>query len=75
MLPIDCSGVDARTPHDTSVLSAGGSKLLSASGDSTVKVWDFATKELERTLVGHIKDCTGLATCDDVRAAPGTPPA
>jgi platelet-activating factor acetylhydrolase IB subunit alpha len=32
--------------------------LASASGDATIKIWDWDSGELERTLKGHIKPVT-----------------
>ena len=34
------------------------SVLVSASDDSTMKVWDWETGEMERTLKGHMKRIT-----------------
>lgn len=58
-----------RVPH--ACRAADGKKVLSASGDTTLKLWDFVKKELVTTFKGHIKDCTGVATDPNapVRAA------
>jgi WD40 repeat protein len=39
-----------------------GTKVMTASGDSTIKLWDLETKALETTFKGHVKDCTGICT-------------
>ncbi|MEZ6109035.1 MAG: hypothetical protein R3B96_23890 [Pirellulaceae bacterium] len=45
---------DGHTDAVTSLqFSADGTKLLSASFDRTVKLWDLRTGRVERTLVGH----------------------
>lgn len=42
----------------------GGKKLLTGSGDGTVKMWDVETKKLEVTFIGHQADVSGVAICD-----------
>merc|ERR1712096_581765 len=37
----------------SSVVSADGSSILTASADSTAKIWDASTGECKQTLAGH----------------------
>lgn len=39
-------------------------KLLTGSGDGTIKLWDVETKKLEQTFNGHMADVSGVAICD-----------
>jgi WD40 repeat protein len=41
-----------------------GRRVVSASGDSTLKVWDVATGECVATLEGHSNDVRCVVTVD-----------
>ena len=43
--------------------ACAGGKLASASEDKTVKVWDVATGQCERTLHGHTDYVRALVGC------------
>jgi len=47
------------------VPKSNGAKLLSASGDGTIKLWDFSEKAWSHTYKGHTADVTGVCTCED----------
>jgi hypothetical protein len=50
--------------------SPDGTRIASASGDQTVKVWDVATGQEVRTLTGHSSSVQGVAfSLDDSRIA------
>ena len=55
--------------HTGTVFSAGfspdGTKLISASGDKTVRVWDVATGECVQTLQGHTNDVNSAGFSPD----------
>ena len=46
-----------------------GRHAISASSDNTLKVWDWATGELVRTLEGHTDEVNGVAVTPDGRYA------
>lgn len=49
--------------HDgyiSAITFVDNTKILSASGDSKVKLWDISTQEVISTFRGHIADCTGV---------------
>jgi WD40 repeat protein len=50
-------------------ITSDGSYLVSASLDSTLKVWDLATGALLRTLEGHTRALYGVAVMPDGRRA------
>ena len=42
-------------------ISLYGTKIASASGDYTVKLWDFSTGKLLETFLGHLGDVRTVA--------------
>jgi WD40 repeat protein len=47
------------------VISPDGQTLVSASGDTTVKIWDLKTGTLLRTLTGHYAWVSSIAISPD----------
>jgi len=50
-------------------LSAKGERMVSASDDRTVRVWDLRTGKLRQTLRGHTAAVISLAISPDGRRA------
>ena len=52
---------------DSVAVSPDGRRIVSGSGDKTIKVWNLATGKLERTLNGHSSSVGGVAVSPDGR--------
>ena len=64
--------LEGHTNWVKSVVALANERVVSSSGDNTLRVWNVATGECERMLEGHVGSVLSLVVLDDGRVISGS---